>query len=551
MNRFMKHVLALTLLSSLILANVAGSWKIHADAHFAQRTATLDGGLFVGTKGGLIHYNPIAESMDILTNLDGLGDLHITGLAVHGDKLYYSGANGAVGRLDGIRFRTNSDLVRSKIAANDLISAGNHLFVATSQGISKLNVLESHDPVEIAENYTKLGSFERNIPVTRISADDTLIWAATESGIAFGRLSGNLFIPDEWRNIETDRAVSAILADSGGTWFALERESGMPTIFWTDGEIIDTVADAFMDYRRISDLFYYDGVFHASGTDGLFFRRPTGNFGRISVDWHWAVHGGVDVEGELFVGMEIGFGVLRADTIRSISPNTPWGNGFADMAFGPHGDMWVISQNLGMMHRQDGNWDAYITFTIPLGDSLMNIVRGGIFSSYSITLDGDGALWIGTNGRGVFRRTADGDWKVYNNTNSVLQGISDAPSVVVCRAIAYDRYRDVIWVTNYAGTGALLVAAFDPRGDLDAPIVSYYSGASGIPNNNVHGIAVGERAVWLVLKDIGVVEISLGAHLDQTSDDLIYLYRDNLPSSAVNQIAIDSEGRAWLAANGE
>ncbi len=546
----MKHFLILIILLSSVFGQLAGSWRTYADAHYTNAIASFGDEVFVGTKGGLIRYNPALERSTVMTNLDGLGGLDITGLAVLGDKLFYCASNGSIGRLEGNRFRTNSDLVRSNISANDLIASGENLFVATSVGISKLNIFSGTDPIEIAENYTKLGSFDRNIAVTAISADDSLIWAATASGLAFARLSDNLFVPGGWRNMSTSRPVNGVFADSGGVWFALEPISGQPSIFWTDGTIVDTLTDSYMFNRIIDDFFYFNNEFYAAGGSGLFKHRPNGTFAPVRLSEHWAVHGGTSHDGELFVGMEVGFGVLREDTVRVISPNTPSGTGFSDVAFAPDGAVWLIARNLGVMRLENDRWEAFSDWTISTSDSLMAIVERGIFTAYSIDIDATGALWVGTNGYGVFRRASDGEWQVFNETNSVLRGITGAPSVVVCRALAYDPFRDLIWVTNFYATSALAVAAFSPYGGLDSPVVSYYSGSTGITSNNIHGIAVDESRVWLVIKDEGVVEIALGSNIAETSDDRIYAYRDALPSSSVFQIASDSEGRAWIAADG-
>ncbi len=547
MKRFLFFIF---ILCAVAFAQVPGTWHTFADVHFAHCIEAHFGKIFVGTDGGVILYDPSDESQRILTNLDGLGDLVVTGLIEHDGKLYYSGANGAIGRLAGDRFDTNSDLVRSNIPVNDIISVGDNLYVATGDGVSKLNVLDGDDPVEIAENYTKLGDYERNIPVAAISADDSIIWAATEDGLAWGRLSGALFVPEEWRNMTTARPVTAVFADSGGVWFSMERESGQPSVFWTDGTTIDTVADPYMDYRIIDDFFYFDGDFYASGGSGLFIMRGPNNFDPIRLDEHWAIHGEASIDGVLYLGMEVGFGVLIDDTVRAIHPNSPRGDGFTDIAFGPDGDTWIVSRKNGIVHYDDGEWTSYTDWTIEADDSVMELVESAIGGASAITVDRTGAVWVGTNSGGVLRRDSDGSWQVFNETNSVLRGISGYPSIVVCRAIAYDKYRDVVWVTNFASTNALVVAAFDINGTLDSPLVSYYSGIDGLPVNNAHGIAIGENRIWLVIKDEGVVEIDLGYSLADRSDDYIRTYTDSLPSSSAYRVDVDADGRAWVAADG-
>ena len=545
-----RFFLLIMLFCVAVTAQVPGTWRTFADAHISHCIEAFSGKVFVGTNGGVVVLDPSTGGQNILTNLDGLDDLVVTGLIEHDGDLYYCGSNGAIGRLEGGRFDTNSDLVRSKIPVNDIISSGDNLYVATDNGVSKLNILDGTDPIEITENYSKLGDFERNIPVIAISADDTLIWAATGDGLAWGRLSDELFIPEGWSNMTTARHVTGVFADLGGVWFSMDRDSGHPSVFWTDGTVIDTVDDPYMDYRVIDDFFYFDGDFYASGGSGLFVMRGPDNFDPIRLDEHWAIHGGASLDGVLYLGMEVGFGVVIDDTVRSVHPNSPRGDGFIDIAFGPDDDVWIVSKGYGVVHYDDGDWTSYTGWTIDDDDSVMALVGDYIGAASAITVDRTGAVWIGTNSGGVLRRDSDGSWEVFNETNSVLRGISAFPSMVVCRAIAFDEFRDVIWVTNFASTSALVVAAFDINGGLDSPLVSYYSGVSGIPTNDAHGIAIDENRVWLVIKDEGVSEIDLGYSFTDKSDDYIWTYTDSLPSSSAYRVDVDADGRAWVAADG-
>jgi|GEM_PF-2133169 len=547
-------IVALVIASTLV-SQLPGTWETFADATHSQCIAAYGGKIYAGTGGGIVVYEPGNGITQIMTNLDGLYGMDIVSLVVADNNMYYASSNGAIGRLDGDKWRSYSDLVREDIRINDMIFTGENLYIATEMGISKLNILDGPSPVEITENYTKLADFERNMSVTCLTADDTVIWAGMELGIAWSRLEANLFVPDVWRTMQTDRPVTAIFADSGGVWFSVEQSPEEPTVFWTNGERIDTVHDSFMDNRKLDDFFYYNDELHTTGKSGLFVYDNPNDFDRIQVENHGAVHSGATLNDSLYVGLEVGIGVLSNDTIRYYEPNCPCGTVFDDLAFTSDGGVWIVSKGVGMSFYKDGVWTRYKYKDIGAqpGDSVAEMVGKRIFRAAVLELDPDGTLWIGTNRFGVIRLSPDGEWEIFDHTNSILTGFPDNEDSVLCRALTYDDYNDVMWVTNYDAVGHLVAAAFYPNNALDIPIVEYYQGAVQLPNNHVLDVAAGFGYLWLVLRDAGVTLIDLGASLSDKSDDYMRNFDDTnneLPSASAFAVALDSAGNAWIAAAG-
>jgi len=534
------------------LTQVPGTWETFADMNYAMSIASFEGKIYTGTKGGILVYKPGSGNIEIMTNIDGLGGLEIVALVVHNGKLYYGCSNGALGRLDGEVWTTYSDLLRANIPVNDLIPAGENLYAATGQGISKLNVLPGYEAVEVAENYMKFGDYESNIAVNRVAADDTVLWVGTDEGLAFGRLGSNLFVPEAWQTIGTDRPITALMADSGGVWFALEQATDMPTIFWTDGIIIDTVSDSWMNDRDIDGFFYYKGEFYATGHSGLFIYDHPGDFDRIQVEGYFPAHRGTVLNDSLYVGLEVGFGVMINDTVWPYAINCPRGGGFTDIAIAPNGDVWVVAHGYGINRFRDGVWTVFDTRSMEpdSSDSISMAVYNTIYKIEAVELDCDGTLWAGTSGYGVYKRFTNGDWEIFDRTNSILTGYPGCENDELCWALAYDDERDVMWITNYFAISNLVAAAFERHGDLENPIVSYYSGVSGFPNNLVYDIAAGSGRIWLVLKDEGVTMVDVGPDLESFSDDFVVNYNDELPSASAKRVDVDTTGKAWVAVAG-
>ncbi len=550
----MKYKLLILLFAAILFAQVPGTWETFGDANFANCIATHNGVLYVGSKGGIIEYLPgtPVEDLKVMTNIHGLGGLNIVGLQEHGEKLFYAASNGAMGRLDGGKWSVFTDLLRDNVGINDIAVSEEHFYVATSKGVSQIKPLSGNLVLEVSQNYNKISSWDRNYPINSITADDTLLWVGSNLGIARGRLGGNLFVPEAWTIFSTNRPVLDVFADSGGIWYILEYELGSLSIFFFDGERVDTLEDSFMLGRRLNGFFYYNGELYAHGHDGLFRRRDTGRFTRVPLDAHWAVHGGAALGDSLYVPLEIGFGVLRQDTIRHMSINSPSGDAFRGVAFAPNGDVAIVSGGSGVCIYSNGTWGnitAKYMPTIP-SDSVYTQVRNNLHHINKCAYDANGNLWLGMTGDGVFRYSPDGVWKIFDKTNSILDGYSAGPNAPLCWGLDYDEVRGLMWISNYDNLSGLAVAAFEPEGDLTSPIVSYFTGTAAIPNNYVMSLTAQGGDVWLVLRDQGVTLIDPGYNISSHSDDYVRNYSDVLPGASANQVAVDSEGIAWVAVSG-
>ncbi len=550
----MKYKLIILLAISLIIARVPGTWETFGDANYANCTVGFDDVLYVGTRGGIIKYIPgqPSEDWEIMTNVHGLGGLDVCGLIEYEGDLYYAASNGALGRLKGDSWEIFPDLLRDNVGINDITVGGDYLYVATIQGVSKLRPLYGNQVLEVAENFNKISELDRNYPVNAVSAGDSILWLATDIGLAYGALDGNLFVPEAWSIDSTNRAVIDVFADSGGVWFVLDDADDVPVIFYFDGEVVDTVEDSFMLSRRLDGIFYYDGELYAHGHDGLFKMAAPDDFVRVRLDEHWAIHGGSAVGDSLYLAMEIGFGVLRQDTVRHRTVNSPSGEAFKDIAIAPNGDVLVVSNAQGACVYSDGEWENITAKYMPYDydDSVYSQVRSNIHHVYRCAYDGNGNIWLGMTGDGVFRYSETGGWDIFDKTNSILDGYSANPDAPLCWGLDYDETRDLMWISNYDNLSGLSAAAFNPGDDLTSPIAEYYTGTASMPNNYVMSLTASGGDIWLVLRDEGVTLIDPGYDIYSYSDDFVHNYSDGLPGAMANRVAVDSEGISWVAVSG-
>jgi len=547
-------IISITALIVSVFAQIPGTWETFGDANRANCIASYNGALYVGTKGGVLKYIPGQEQSEweIMTNIHGLGGLNVINLNVFDGELYYAASNGAVGRLEGNEWATFSDLIRDELGINDLVTSGEFIYVATEQGISALRPLPGSDVIEVAENYTKLGGYDRNMAMTAVTADDTLLWAGGDIGLAWGRIGNNLYVPEAWDTFTTDRPIEGIFADSGGVWVALEREDGEPPIYYFDGDSLRPIGGEFMLGRYIDGFFYYDNEFYAFGIGGLYKMTDPDEFTRIRTDEHWTVHGGAALGDSFYVGMDIGFGVIRQDTIRHKSPNSPSGDAFMDVDVAPNGDVWVVSKSKGVCRYSNGVWTNFNSTFMErnTSDSIYTQIRDNIHHVSKIAVDGYGKLWMGMTGDGVFCYSSGGEWEIFDKTNSVLNGYSASPDAPLCWGLDFDSQSDLMWISNYDNITGLAVAAFVPGTGMDSPAVEYYTGSVGMPNNYVLSVTAGRGNVWLVLRDQGVTLVDPGYYISDYSDDYVHNYSSELPSASVGGVSITSDGIAWVGVSG-
>lgn len=550
----MKYHLIILLIAALLTAQVPGTWTTFGDANFTNCCIAFDDALYVGSRGGIIKYIPGQDTEDwqIMTNIHGLGGLDVIALIEYDGELYYAASNGALGRLEAGKWTIFPDLIIDNVGITGMVEAGGHFYTSTVRGVSKLRPLGGNQAMEVAENFNKIGIWDRNYPVNAITADDSTIWIGSDAGLAFGRIDGSLFVPEAWTNFATSRPVVDVFADSGGVRFILKEEDSASSIFFFDGEVVDTLEDTYMHNRRLDGFFRHNGDLYVHGNAGLFKRNPSGTYSPIRLDAHWAVHGGAALADSLYLALEIGFGVIREDTIRHKSVNSPAGTAFRDIAIAPNGDVLIISSGNGACVYSDGVWENLLGKYMPIisEDSVYTQVRNRMHRTYRSAYDGDNGLWLGMTGEGVFVRSADGEWQIWDKTNSILDGYSASPDAPLCWGLDYDETRDLMWVSNYDNIGGLAVAAFDLAEGLNSPYAEYYTGISALPNNYVMSVTAQGGDVWLVLRDQGVTLIDPGYDISSYGDDYIRNFSGELPSASANKVAVDSEGIAWVGISG-
>jgi PAS domain S-box-containing protein len=186
--------------------------------------------------------------------------------------------------------------------------------------------------------------------------------------------------------------------------------------------------------------------------------------------------------------------------------------GITALAAASDGSVWAGISNsgrgLGLQHWVNGTWRTLITTT--LDSSTLNV--------YALWLDRHDALWIGTEGNGIYR-VHDGKIDHFRS--------SDGLSSDTAESFFEDREGN-LWLTTAEGVDCF----------RDIPVVSF-SMREGL---------TGSRAESILAARDGTIWIGNHSSLDSVRGDVVSSIgpKDGLPGSRVTSLFEDHAGRLWV-----
>lgn len=187
------------------------------------------------------------------------------------------------------------------------------------------------------------------------------------------------------------------------------------------------------------------------------------------------------------------------------------------LAEGPDGTVWCGTRRGLFRIRPSGALE-----TIDLGLPSRNLT---IEAVQSIVADGDGSMWIGTGGNGLFR------W----NPNGVLErnGISD-----FTYALTMDRHGR-IWAAQ-----GNIVSVFDrPSASVRFPLWRVFGRRDGLPDGRSRALLEGEDGAMWVATENGLAVLRPQEHTFRRYD-----LRNGLSDVQLRALGKDPEDNVWIAA---
>ena len=195
---------ALTNLRSFAQIKV-GQWIDHLSYNYTNSVAKVGNIVYVSNGQGLAKYNTTDNSIEKFTKIDGLSDVGVQLIRkcdVNNSLLViYSNANIDVIKSDGSIINV-SDIKRKSITGNKTINEvyfkGNLAYLACGFGI----IVFDMDKLEIKDTY-HVGNSLLNYIINQVTSNDSAVFAATNTGIYYGKSTANLSNYQNWKPLNT------------------------------------------------------------------------------------------------------------------------------------------------------------------------------------------------------------------------------------------------------------------------------------------------------------------------------------------------------------
>lgn len=398
-----------------------------------------DDSLWIGTFGaGLSRYED--GVFHHYTTQDGLPSGFVTSLAVDLEgRLWVGTKGGLVCLIDGEiqPFSANEQLPDARISTLDVDSQGG-LWIGTSGG-----TLSRFDGGELS---VLLVEELEGRDVTFVHRDrDGTVWLATHGGGLFRFHAGRLTVHGMDDGLPSDLFWAMAEDSEGSLWLAAEggglsrlRDTRFTTFTTLDGLPHDRIWVIERDAEGLLWLGSDGGGLTRFDEGGAALRTFTTGDG-LGSDNVTALSSGAD--GRLWVGTDRGLFLLQGDRL------VPWlidGLGPSAVILAVYedslGDLWVGTEQHGVLRRSGPRTTSY-----GIAEGLLhNTVR-------ALAEDGDGALWIGTDGG--LSRLHDGALSHYPGIDLVRNIYVDTDDTVwvATRGRGLSRLRDgqeITWTMN-------------------------------------------------------------------------------------------------------
>ncbi|MGE5402502.1 MAG: two-component regulator propeller domain-containing protein [Ignavibacteriales bacterium] len=511
-------------------------------------------GIWAATSGGAFYYSFEDHSYLTLNKAKGLSNNALTAVTIDNNgRIWFGGQEGAIDVYDPVKdvflkkIHDIADINKGQKKINSLSVKGDTIFVSTDFGVSLINASD----FTFKDTYLKLGSFPSDTKVNNIYLKDVL-YVATENGIARQKPGTiNLSAPEAWENFNNQQGLPSSTVTKVITYkdsVIAATSSGLAVLnnsFWNyyltqfNGiSILDLLVrnDSLFIVTKDQVSVYFNGKLSKP--------YPSSNISYYKIV--------TTPSGELYSTTNKGLLRLSSDSVKVFfAPEGPASNFFPAMSVDKDGNLWSGSGSSGSavgFYKYDRQkWTNYSPNDVPNPSK-----NPAYFKTY---VSPDNVVYLLNWGEG-FTRYKDGNFKLFNASNTPLGGVPENLGFVVVSGLTTDS-KGNLWVLTYKSSNKtpLYVLRSDSTWEGFSNSKLFSKVMQG------YDILVDQYDTkWMVMSEIG---LSTGSALYYyNGDSPLYPdgdYDDNglglitsvhgLNSNSINAIALDRRGELWVGSS--
>jgi signal transduction histidine kinase/ligand-binding sensor domain-containing protein len=484
------------------------TWQVEQGLPQNKVTAvvqTRDGYLWVGTYNGLARFDGVHFTVFDDNNTPELRSSRVTSLFEAGDGALWIGTeSGDVSQYKDGHFAAVP--VRAKWG-------GGKIYAITADAAGDVWLLNEAGDLARARDDTVLsppsGVVSKVLSLAR--APDGTVWVEREgvvSALQHARLTTEL--------ATNDYVQGLCAARDGGFWVACNGAIRK----WQNGQWTAASRPAPWGWNIVANLLETSSGTLAGGTsnDGLWLVQP-GDTNAPALHLNhtnglpsdWVISMWEDREKNLWCGTGAGLVVIRPNNLETISPPDHWKScPVLSVLPAPDGALWVGTEGAGLYRLQNGVWTNF--------DSAQ-----GLRNSYvwSLAADDAGRIWAGTWGGGVFKQKDD----AFEFAPGLENFLLPAPALLFLR--------DELWIGTPAG------ALRDQDGKLER-----FSEMAGQSFGDVRAMAQDRSgALWFGTAGGGLVRL-------QNGNFRRFKKSDGLSSDFIECLHVADDGALWIGTFG-
>ena len=518
-----------------------GSWRTHNSYNSLVAIDSAPDIIYAASQTAVFSYHTVSQEVTSITSLTGLNDTDLTtiGYNLSVAKLIIAYLNGNIDIIDDNSIINFPDLLNAEISGSkeihQIYNYQQLSYLCTDFGVMIIDL----DKMQVNDTYFELGPEGQKIIVYNATIAADSLYLATELGVMRGSLKDNLKDFNQWTFFgPTDglpNTVTKVLVSTPTGLLIAVDDTG---VFEYDG-------NSWQNKNSLTQSLFNHGSQDGSNTllttTDTVYQYSAGIASPIITEIGKAPKASIHHSSNSWIA-DGKNGLVNADNNISIYPNGPFSSEVIRLysyeniviAMPPAYDsnFQPIRNQDGFFKFENGEWKNFNSTGYPATDLIPEFydITGAAFSTTN------GSLYLSSFGYGLLE-LKDQTTTIIDEKNSSLINVNPPERYVQVSAI--DSRNQTLSMINYSATQPLHL--------FDTENTNWQAFSVSPPAaNSSQIIDVGNGVYWLKVAN------SFGGGIkvyDAINNRELYLNFNNesLPANEVYDMALDREGKMWVA----